>query len=376
LELVDTGNVTKSIDPSLSQVRALIELAQDANALGPDGGKRSLADRQKSWQAAYRLESYVRDVLGKNHTSIRLLAKGEGLTSSGATLLDVATKLVTASNAFRTAVEKLSDRPATVTLGCYPAHSPLVGYASRKLQSILDIQLVASDDSLRLDGGRNLATQVRDFQLDIAIAPSGTRAGGLTKTPLYGWNLIVVVSRDHPLYGANTVELRDLKAEHRLMASPPSHRTRDLLVEKGLTAPIWFSSPSVDALAGLAEAGQGAAILAGDSYPVRKASREAARNWPVLVHRSVPLQGSFDIVYRKGQSADRPIGRVIDSLVDAAAHEPSFKTNRFVWIPERSIHEAAERRPNQTFEASDSDTIASEQSDASQTPSNELAETR
>jgi DNA-binding transcriptional LysR family regulator len=324
----------RSTDPNLSQVRALLEVAKWSEALKPEERPKSLAERQRTWQATYRLEDYVRSVLGDSDNQLRLLApKGEGLTDEGLLLAGAADGLIKASEEFVRAIRALSSRSRSLSLGCFPSHALLVGHAAKWLKSHgseTDIRVVASDDVLRLDGGKNLVTHVQEKLLDVAIAPTGVKTGSLARTPLYSWNLIVVVPEGHELYGQASVHVHDLKADHRLMASPPSHRTRNLLEDAGLNVPIWFSSASVDALCGLAEAGQGAAIVAGDSYPVLRSDPLQSRHWPVLVSGGKTLGGSFDVIYRKRAKKDDPVSQLVSALHEAAQNEPLFKNNPFV----------------------------------------------
>lgn len=324
-------------DPVVAQVRALLDVARSSHALSTYEREKPLKQRQRSWQAAYRLEAYVRAVLGEDHRRLRLLApQGAGLTAEGAALTDAATKLVRASDEFYEAVRGLGSRQTTVTLGCYPAHAPLIASASQQLSPEIDIQLVASDDLLRLDGGRNLVAYVTDGYLDAAIAPSGLDFGRLDSTGLYRWDLVAVVAGDHSLFGSERIQLQDLRSDYQLMASPPSHRTRDLLVENGLTSSVWFSSGSVDALCGLAEAGQGVAIVAGDSYPVRKSDPELSAGWPTIYVGRRSLGDSFDVVYRSCEGAD-PVSTLVSALQTAVREEVTFQSNRFVApLPKRS----------------------------------------
>lgn len=331
---VDTETVGVRSDPNLAQVKALVEVAKWAEMLPAEVRRQPIAERRRIWQAAYRLETYVRSILPEPDSSVRLLSPSgaPGLTEEGLSLLEAAESLLEAGEGFSRAVERLGGQTPKLMVGCYPSHAPLLGHATQSLTASdppIEVEIVASDDVARLDGGRNLLTSVKRHGLDLAIVPMDGADPELETDPLYSWRLAVVVSKTHPLFGMDSVEVKDLEAHHRLLASPLEHITRELLEDHGLTAPIWFSSVSVDALAGLAESGQGAAIIAGDAYPIRRTRLTLLKSYPTLTDNGSPLGGSFGVVYRKDKASPR-VDELVAALRRAVDIEQGFASNRFV----------------------------------------------
>jgi DNA-binding transcriptional LysR family regulator len=99
---------------------------------------------------------------------------------------------------------------------------------------------------------------------------------------------VVLAPPGHRLRSRARVKSVELAGEP-LLAAPVAFRSRASLeracAAAGVTPAIAHESPSPAALAALAEAGVGVAVLSDDAVP----RRDDGRAWPLLVHDGEPL---------------------------------------------------------------------------------------
>jgi DNA-binding transcriptional LysR family regulator len=170
----------------------------------------------------------------------------------------------------------------------------------------------------------------------VVIAPGLESKASLRQEPLYTWRLVATGSRRSTIWGRETLDVADLKGMGRLLTSPVGHRSRELLDEHGLDVRPALESESVDGLFGLAQEGWGIAVLAGDAFPIRQASRDDSDNWPVLCAGEEMLTGSIKAITRRRTGKPGLVDRFVDALVASVPETGSFANRRFI-IPETRV---------------------------------------
>jgi DNA-binding transcriptional LysR family regulator len=194
------------------------------------------------------------------------------LSPDGQAVLPFARELLAAARSLRWL---LRERVAPLRLGCYPAHlrkvvAPLLAAEEAQLD------IVAADDALRVDGGKALFQMLADHQVDVVIAPL-RQEPHLASCPLYRWELRVVIPKRFPLADASgPVDVSDLVGLP-VLVSPPTHTSRQITERvfrgAGLTLEPRYENPSTESLLAYVDAGLGVAILPEDSLWPSRATR-------------------------------------------------------------------------------------------------------
>ena len=144
-------------DPSLLQLRALVDVEQKANAR--ERARSSRSDRAAAWQALDRLTRYVNTERPPGQLPVDLVkAGGVELTDAGRILEAGAWDVVTAVDRFKGTMADVVGQPTKVEISCYPAQAILVNQATKRLgleDPPIRVDLLEIEDSFRADSGRS-----------------------------------------------------------------------------------------------------------------------------------------------------------------------------------------------------------------------------
>lgn len=185
------------------------------------------------------------------------------LTPAGAAFLPVARQCLDAAERaaaeVAAAVGEVRGRLAVgliPSVGAVDVPAVLRDFHRRHPKARISIDVGASDE---------LVEQVRQGELDVAFIgiPVTARPRGVMARELARERLVAVVSRDHPLAGETSVDLRRLSAEEfvDLPAKTAGRAQSDLaFVAAGLTREVAFEVSNADYLARLVGAGLGVAL--------------------------------------------------------------------------------------------------------------------
>lgn len=289
---------------SVRQVEALVAFA------GP--GRSTNGQRQ----ALFRLERELNEGRGVSQNDIRLLGSTPGtLTPEGERLAALAGPVVATLRTFRGALADLRGADAAVGIGAYPSHASIVALAAAELATAnIPVRLLDVSDAARDEGGQTLIDRLTGGDLDVVITTEREPFAGIMSRKLYDWHLVAAVVDDHPLAGTGTVELSDL-AGVRLLVSPQRHTSRSMLATAGVELNIVFESGSTDALLDLALIQRwGAALVPGDTIPVRHAAPELARQWPIVTRRGTPLRATVCALWRSSSGSSSAVAKAVDGI--------------------------------------------------------------
>lgn len=260
-------------------------IVMPTGARGRSGGLPTLEQAQAFCAAAdhhtYRKAAQALGV--RNHVSvIRLVgrfgdalptgalvtanSRGEvTLTAAGAAVLPFARR-------FLDAARGMANVKPGVRFSAYPSIAgQVVSSCSELLDASPPLLLTNVSETARQDGGRQMVLDVAAEVLDVAVAPTGTDAKGVSSRPLYEWTLRVMLpdSADH-LGGRAWVTPPDLRGI-ALAAAPAGHLSRRLLegvfAQAGESLEVAVESNSQEVLRDLVSKGRRhAAVLPDDAF--------------------------------------------------------------------------------------------------------------
>jgi DNA-binding transcriptional LysR family regulator len=200
-----------------------------------------------------------RGVLVRANKAGRATLTTEGLAALGATR-----RFLAAADAL------LQHRPA-VRFSAYPTIAQkLVREAPDLLDDTLRVEFVTVTDETRRGGGAGLVADVAAGRLDLAVAPGGQSMPGVQERRLYSWHLRVIgPGRAFDPVGP-TLRPSALSG-FRLAASPPGHRSRELLLgafqDDGESLHVEVESESQEFLRDLAlNSHQHVAVIPDDAF--------------------------------------------------------------------------------------------------------------
>jgi DNA-binding transcriptional LysR family regulator len=331
--VTDDLDVGELRDASLGQLRALVSV--DESRSFAEAARRLGTSRAYVWQQVERLERNINAGRPRSAPgSVRLTVEGRAeLTAAGQAVVGVARDLVRRADALRGVIHDVRRGIVTTRVACLPAHAPLVVRAVERIggEDAARAVLSEADDAHRRRSGEALVSLLEHGNADLVIAPSPpTVEAGLTATLLYRWCVVAVMTEDvAQRFGLSTavseVELAALLSAAasgaRLAASPPDHRTRDLLDDAaGGSLPVVFQSESVDAICELAMMGWGICLVAGDALPLRRSTLNLA----AVRADGHLLDGTYSALIREsGESSGRV--RLASALREVVLNDSDFQ---------------------------------------------------
>lgn len=206
------------------------------------------------------------------------------------------------------------ERVIVIRFAAYPAQlkrfaAQAVGEFEGKHPNVR-IELHDLEGKRRRGGGVRSTTQIRDRELDMAIAASGLGEEiptGVAFADLYGWRLIAATSTQDPLLDAAQrgsvnemlLEVSEL-AGRKLLVAPKGHRSRDMLDLYAEQDPPWEivgESEDPEVLVRIATFSDRVAVVPSDSVP------DVDPAWPTLVAREHgALGGKYRVLWRDSES--------------------------------------------------------------------------
>jgi LysR family transcriptional regulator, transcription activator of glutamate synthase operon len=240
----------------LRQLRSLVAIAEE-------GQFTRAADRLGIAQSS--LSAQIRNLEEELGLSVfDRTTRRVNLTDAGASLLETARSVLAEIDDVKSGLQQRRDLlSGQVTIGVTQTPGPVdvVGLLADFHHQHPSIEL-----SVREDLSINLADQLRDDQLDIAILTivRPEHRHGLELVPLAAERLVVVMPPRHPLSARKRLTIDELRAES-FVVSPPGATIRTAVVqaahEAGFDPRIAFESREVSRIRAIVAAGLGIAFL-------------------------------------------------------------------------------------------------------------------
>ncbi|MEG0911759.1 MAG: LysR family transcriptional regulator [Ruthenibacterium sp.] len=215
------------------------------------------------------------------------------LTETGADLLLAARHVVDAFDSLDATLKNAGTSEkirlgASVSVGtCLLA--PLVQAAE---ENGMELRVLVNNTAL-------VESRLLDSRLDVGIVEGRVESAELVQIPLCEDELVLLVGRLHPLYGAQNVTLAELAGTGYIAredGSATRNQYEQILAEKGITLCQKWNCTNTEAIKNAVEAGKALAILSrrmverevktGDLYVLPVQGIRAIRNIKLIYHRN------------------------------------------------------------------------------------------
>lgn len=228
-------------------------------------------DRQGSLTAAARVLHLTQSAL--SHAMRKLeralgtaiwLREGRNLrlTQAGEHLLDLANRLLPQLESTEATMQRYARGTRGVLrigMECHPCYQWLLKVVARYMPAWPDVD-VDVKQKFRFGG----IAALLDHEIDLVVTPDPESRAGLTFIPVFDYEQVLVVPRDHPLAGRRFVEPRQLAGEV-LITYPVETGRLDIynlfLTPAGVTPGAHRELESTDLMLQMVAAGRGVAAL-------------------------------------------------------------------------------------------------------------------
>jgi DNA-binding transcriptional LysR family regulator len=295
--------------PTVEQVRAFAELVETGSFVRAADALGFASD-----QPLVRLMHRYAAALGRGPLVLRGKNGTVNLTPAGR-------EAIPAAHRFLEAVQSMSETVDAIRVTGYPAIvERIVAKEPGLVESPPGLILDNVDETSRYDHGRGLVERVKDYTVDIAVAPAGLGDDEITEAELYAWQLRVILPRTAALRMRRGAILRpsDLR-DWQIVAAPRRHRSRELLerafAEDNLELRLRVESANQHLLAAIAKTSHAlAAVLPDDAF-----GRPDPTLGPVLAGKEGLLGGRYAIYTRRSDGSGRAhdVQRISEAIARA-----------------------------------------------------------